>query len=204
MKRLAALSMIMAVVSFMGFVVENIWLALTRGYVDNRNMFFPFLVGYGMAIIAIYLMFGTPRELVLFGRQTGLAKRWSKKVVYFLLVMLCVCVGEIVLGKIVEATCNIYWWDYSNLPLNITRYTTIPTSIVFSAMIVIFMDYIFNPLYQFFLSWNHRVLYAVAAVLVIIMLGDFLGAAYRMYKGKRIIKKWYLRPLMAVLYGAFG
>lgn len=198
MKRAAALCMIMAVVSFLGFVVENVWLAMTKGYIDNRNMYAPFLVGYGMAILAIYFMFGTPGELTVFGKQTGLSKG-RKKVLYFLLVMLCVSLGEIVLGKIVEHTCHIYWWDYSNLPLHITRYTSIPTTILFSTMIVLFMDYIFVPLYNYFLSWNSRRLYIVAGVLMVIMLGDFVGAAYRMYKGKRVIKKIKVRPISALV-----
>ena len=200
MKRAAALCMIMAVVSFLGFVVENIWLAITKGYIDNRNMYAPFLVGYGMAILAIYFMFGTPGELTVFGKQTGLS-RGRKKVLYFLLVMLCVSLGEIVLGKIVEYTCHIYWWDYSNVPLHITRYTSIPTSVLFSTMIVVFMEYIFMPLYNYFLSWNSRRLYIVAGALMIIMLGDFFGAAYRMYKGKRAIKKLKVRPIRALVEG---
>lgn len=204
MKKAAALCMIMAVVSLLGFIVENVWLAITKGYIDNRNMYFPFLVGYGMAILAIYFMFGTPGELTLFGRQTKFSKRVTKKLVYFLLVMLCVSLGEIILGKIVEHTCHIYWWDYSNVPMHITRYTSIPTSILFSTLIVVFMEYIFTPLYNYFLSWSSRTLYIVAGVLMVIMLGDFIGAAYRMYKGKRMIKKLKVRPVRALVEGLIG
>ena len=32
------LGIMAAVVSFLGFVVENIWLAMTKGYINNRNM----------------------------------------------------------------------------------------------------------------------------------------------------------------------
>jgi hypothetical protein len=31
-------------VSFLGFCLENIWLLLRKGYVDNRNMSLPFLL----------------------------------------------------------------------------------------------------------------------------------------------------------------
>lgn len=198
MKKQAALCMIMAVVSFMGFVVENVWLAITKGYIDNRNMEFPFLMGYGMAIIAIYFMFGTPGKMVLFGKELALDK-CRKKMLYFLVVMLCVSVGEIALGTFVEHTCHVYWWDYSNVPFHITRYTSIPTSILFSGMIVIFMEYVFTPLYAFFLSWDSRILYPMAVVLLIIMLGDLLGAGYRMYKGKRVIRKLRFRPASALV-----
>jgi len=58
-----ALAMIGILVSFAGFVVENIWRLLTKGIVDNRGMLLPFLAGYGMALIAFYLLFGTPDTL---------------------------------------------------------------------------------------------------------------------------------------------
>ena len=38
------------VVSFLGFVVENVWLAFTKGYIDNRNMALPFLLGSSYTI----------------------------------------------------------------------------------------------------------------------------------------------------------
>ena len=45
------LGIMAAVVSFLGFVVENIWLAMTKGYINNRNMNAPFLLGYGLLIL---------------------------------------------------------------------------------------------------------------------------------------------------------
>lgn len=43
MRYAIATYILMAVlVSFLGFVVEDGWLALTKGYIDNRNMHLPF------------------------------------------------------------------------------------------------------------------------------------------------------------------
>jgi hypothetical protein len=53
------LGIMAAVVSFLGFVVENIWLAMTKGYINNRNMNAPFLLGYGLLILFMYAVFGT-------------------------------------------------------------------------------------------------------------------------------------------------
>ena len=53
-----ALCMIAAVISFLGFIVENVWLTATKGYIDNRNMCFPFLLGYGIAILLIFIILG--------------------------------------------------------------------------------------------------------------------------------------------------
>ena len=46
MRSICALCMNIAFISFLGFCVENLWLAITKGYMDNRNMLFPFLFGY--------------------------------------------------------------------------------------------------------------------------------------------------------------
>lgn len=188
--QLLALIMVIAVVSFLGFSVENIWLAATKGYMDNRNMCFPFLLGYGVAVVAIYLLFGTPQCLVICGKKIFAGSQAGRKAFYILLVMLCVSIGEIALGTFVEKTCHFYWWDYSRLPMHITRYTTIPTSLGFSLMIAIFMEHIFDPLYRYFQTWNYEVLRLTASVLMAVMIWDFAYNAYKMYRDKMMIRRW--------------
>lgn len=63
------LGIMAAVVSFLGFVVENIWLAMTKGYINNRNMNAPFLLGYGLLILFMYAVFGTPAALRMFAKE---------------------------------------------------------------------------------------------------------------------------------------
>ena len=94
------LGIMAAVVSFLGFVVENIWLAMTKGYINNRNMNAPFLLGYGLLILFMYAVFGTPAALRMFAKEKV---RWKRYLVYFLCSFAVVCVGEIVLGIVVEA-----------------------------------------------------------------------------------------------------
>ena len=195
-----ALCMVIAVVSFLGFLVENIWLAATKGFIDNRNMCLPFLIGYGLAIVAIYLMFGVPEAIVLFGKKLVIKRSFAKKIVYFLLIMLCVCLGEIILGKLVEHVCHFYWWDYTRLPLHITRYTSIPTSMAFSLLIIIFMDYMFVPLFTHFKAWDYDKLKNTAGILMICMMWDFVYNAYKMYKSKGLITRWRVDTTNTKLY----
>ncbi len=187
-----ALCIVITIVSFLGFMVENIWLMLTKGYMDNRNMCLPFLLGYGLAVAAIYFLFGTPGEVMFLGKRLGIKNRKMRIFVFFLIVMVCVSVGEIVLGKLVEHFCRFYWWDYSKLPLHITRYTTIPTSMVFSGLITFFMHFIFAPLMSWLMTWNYNVLRVVAVLLVVCLLTDFFYNAYLMYKEKRMVRRWRL------------
>ena len=102
MRSICALCMNIAFISFLGFCVENLWLAITKGYMDNRNMLFPFLFGYGLTVAAIYLVFGTPRNLVVLGKEITVPNENTEILLYSLIVMTVISLGEIILGKTVE------------------------------------------------------------------------------------------------------
>lgn len=189
-KEMYAYIMITAVVSFLGFAVENIWLALTKGYFDNRNMFFPFLLGYGLAVMGIFAVFGTPMNPRFLGFSLNLNGTLLKMAVYFLFVMIAVSVGEIILGTVVEKTCGFCWWDYTRLPLHFTRYTSVPTSAAFSLIITAFMYSCFDPLYRFFMSWEDTALRVVALTLAVIMVGDCAYNLGCMYIRKATCRRW--------------
>lgn len=95
------LGIMSAIIAFLGFILENIWLAFTKGYVDNRNMSMPFLFGYGMAVISIYSVFGLPQDMTLFGR---IAVGRHSGALYFTAVFFAVSIGEIVLGNALKFT----------------------------------------------------------------------------------------------------
>ena len=184
------LGIMVAIVSFLGFLVENIWLAITKGYVNNRNMNAPFLLGYGMMFLFLLFTLGTPESLV----QRGVLKKsYSKKIkyiVYFLCSFVAVCIGEIILGTIVERLCCIEYWNYSSIPLHITKYTSVPTSIGFAAMITFFMGKCVTPL----MSWIGRLdsvwIRVLSAVLMIVMVLDFFYSFYKMVVLKDFYLKW--------------
>ncbi len=184
------LCMMVIVVSFLGFLVENVWLAATKGFIDNRNMCLPFLLGDGLAVAIIYMVLGTPRKLALFGKNFVAVSAMQGIVIYFGVVFVFVCIGEIALGKIVEKTCRFCWWDYSRIPMHITKYTSIPTSIAFAAMIELFMYYIFEPLCQFFESWNSYLLSVTSIIMMILLIWDCMYNLYRMYMDKSMQNRW--------------
>lgn len=195
-----ALCMIMAVVSFLGFVVENVWLTATKGFMDNRNMCFPFLFGYGIAIMLIFIIWGTPKQLWFCGKAIRIQSRILKIFVFFVGVMICVCVGEIVLGTVVEKVCHFAWWDYSKLPMHITQYTSIPTGVMFSMLITVFMDVFFEPLFRIFRGLDYNVLRTLSLSLIGIMIVDFLYNAYLMYKTRGMITRWKIDTTNTWLY----
>lgn len=185
-----ALGIMAAVVSFLGFIVENVWLAITEGYINNRNMHTPFLIGYGMLILAIYLVLGTPDKVILFRKYEKKTTKVKSYLLYFTLAFVVVCVAEIVLGTIVEKVCHINYWNYSWLPLHITKYTSVPTSFLFASLITFFMGVIFQPLMTLILKINPKVMKVLSIVLVVVMLVDYLYSFYWMIKKKDFLLKW--------------
>ena len=183
------MGMMIVLVSFLGFAVENIWLAVTKGYMDNRNMNLPFLLGYGLALAAIYYAFGIPSEMTLF----SLIPSRERLPLYFLVVMVCVSVGEIILGRVTERLCKIEYWNYSWIPLHITKYTSVPTSMGFAAMITLFMEHCFQPLMAAIARMDERVLRVAAPVLLVLLATDYLYCYGQMMKRRGFYEKWKMQ-----------
>lgn len=192
-EKIYALCLVIVVVSFLGFVVENTWLSITKGFVDNRNMCLPFLLGYGLAIAAIYILFETPAKLAFLGKRILVKNMLTKLLLYFLAVMLCVSVGEIALGTIVEKICHTIWWDYSRVPLHFTRYTSIPTSMGFAFLITVFMNEFFDPLMTRFMQMELPELRFAAIAGMVVLTTDFVYNAVRIYKEKEMKPRWRIR-----------
>lgn len=94
------LGIMVAVISFLGFIVENVWLAITKGYINNRNMNAPFLLGYGLLVLFLFFVLGTPDNPA---RWMLLKKTQSRRIqylVYFICSFVAVCIGEIILGTV--------------------------------------------------------------------------------------------------------
>lgn len=113
-------------------------------------MWFSFLIGYGITIMLIFMIFGMPDNTWIFGKIIKCEVRYVRLMLYFVCVSLCVGVGKILWGKFVEKTCKIHWWDYARLPMHITLYTSVPTSATFELLITAFMDRFFVKLFVAF------------------------------------------------------
>ncbi len=189
-KKACALGLIITIISFLGFVVENVWLAITKGYINNRNMLFPFLLGYGLAVIAIYLMFGTPRDPHILALKPHVENLYLRVLIFFACAFVCISVGEWLLGTFVEHAFDIVWWNYTRLPLHITKYTSVPTSLGFAALVSVFIQFVFAPLYRAIVKMKGRVLAVLACVFMTLMVFDFVHSAVRMAQTHETMQIW--------------
>ncbi len=189
-KNITALLYIVLIVSFLGFWVENIWLSLYLGFMDNRNMHLPALLGYGLGVAAIIAMFGTPQQPHFFRRPLKLSSRFWQTAVFYLFACLSVMVGEIALGTLVEKISGIIWWEYTALPLHITKYTCVPTTLAFGALITFFMGHLFPPVYRYFCRKQSKALTAVAWVLLGILAVDLVLSILQMCLTGDFVSVW--------------
>ena len=175
------------IISFLGFCLENIWICIRKGYIDNRNMTLPFLLGYSFALLGIYFVLGTP------GHPSSIVEKILPQFDYFsyyVTSFLFVSIGEIILGETVERICGIYYWDYSTLPLHITRYTSVFTSIGFSFIITKFMDLFFIPMMDNISELSIQPVINLFRLTYILMILDFFISFYRMYKNRSLNERW--------------
>ncbi len=152
--------LMIVIVSFIGFVFENLCTIFVKGCIENRNLFLPFLLGYGASVMGCYLLLGIPQP--------------ENMVWYFTAVFVLVSLGEILSGKFVEYFCGFSWWDYTAVPLHITRYTSVPTSIGFAVMITFFMRKCFLPLMRWTAAIPQLIAALAAKPLFVLLLADLV------------------------------
>ena len=180
---------VVVVVSFLGYLVENIFLLFKCGFCNNRGMIFPFLLGYGFAILFVYIMFGTPDKPQFFGYK--IRNNINRSLQYYIFLALTVGIGEILLGTSVEMFTGIVWWDYTSIPLHITKYTSVPTTAAFALMIFTFMKFFFKPVCGIadYLAKKKKlkILYITFALIIV----DFIFSSIYMIKHGAFIELWH-------------
>lgn len=178
-------------VALLGFLVENLWLLARKKYIDNRNMHAPFLLGYGIAITGFYFIFGTPSNLRFFGEPCE-NKVSSQFAAYFLITFVLVSLGEIILGTVIEKTCGLEWWNYTSIPMHVTKYTSVPTSLCFSVLIVTFMDCFYEPIMNRLMEFDPKGLLIYGLIVTAVMLVDFIMSMWRMKTTGKLMTTWRL------------
>lgn len=167
---------LIVIVSFLGFCLENVWLALRKGYIDNRNMHLPFLLGYGLAVSGGYLVFGLPD-----------AEHLER---YWITAFIAVSVGEILLGTATEHFCGYIYWDYSSIPMHITRYTSVPTSFAFACIITLFMGKCFTPLMLWISMLPSIITHYGFRTIFLLIAADWLRCSHDMRTAHALNERW--------------
>jgi len=174
-----SLCVLVIITSFFGYVTETVWVALRHGFIDNRGMHLPFLLGYGMATFTIYVIFGSVMNPKLYFISDLPV---DPKLIYLAEIFVFVTVCESALGNIVEKTCGIQWWNYNSIPLHLGQYTSIPTSIGFTFGIHTIINSIFLPVQRALLSEGIIAKAPQIILLTVLLIIDCIYALLYMHK----------------------
>lgn len=171
----------MIVVAFMGWVGENIFRCIVSEThtIDNRFMILPFIAPYGLAVFAAYYILGTPNKMRIFKKE--IFRENTKKdhilsyVFYSLTIFITIALGEIVVGTIYEAITGLTLWNYSNIPLHITKFTSIPTTSAITLIAVLLMRFAFEPFMNLMeRKMNYKVALYISTILGSLIILDCL------------------------------
>lgn len=164
--------------SFLGWCVENAFRGISIGVLDDRHQLLPFLGAYGFGMFVLFAAFGTPSAMRFFGVRIlpdeTKKNRVLRSFVYCAVVFAIILLGEMGVGLAFEKLFGIQAWNYTNIPLHVTRYTSIPTTAGFTAMIYTVMEFIFPRLTDLFDKIPEKIAVRIAVVLGAMIAADYL------------------------------
>ncbi|MBQ7981114.1 MAG: hypothetical protein IJ305_05840, partial [Oscillospiraceae bacterium] len=111
---------------------------------------------------------------------------------YFILTFILVSLGEMLLGTVIEKTCGLIWWDYTKIPMHITRYTSIPTSFGFTVVIVTFMDCFYEDIMNKLMELDTDKMLIYGIFITAVMTVDLALSMFRMKITGKLMTTWKL------------
>ena len=153
--------------AFIGWVAENTAKLCISGVIDSRFHILPFISPYLLISFAFHIAFGSPDDLVFFGKR--LFKKKTRKsvilsnLIAWLMITFFVFIGELAVGNAWDALFGVKLWNYSKHPLHITQYTSILSFGGFGLGAYLIFKLLYNPTLNFV---RKRVNYTLAKWIV--------------------------------------
>ena len=131
--------------SHIGWIWETLlFLFKTSTFVDRGLLYFPICPIYGISIMTIYFLIGTPRE------RKGILKKINSnlvhRILYVILVFLLPTLFELITGFILDKYFNLRLWTYKDSRYNLNGYICLHVSLLWGIILYILMKYLFHPI----------------------------------------------------------
>ena len=188
------LFVICVTISLVGWIFETLGCLVAFGALSDRGFLtLPLCPIYGISIIAIYLLVGTPVQLSgpLGGkiRKTALwkkvvqNKKWRKYAFYFVFVTLLSTAAELVTGLAVKPF-GVELWSYEDQPLNLWGVICPTYSLLWGVLITAFMSLAWQPLYDLIFKIKKHTLYSLSLTLAVPIAADFSVNTIKLFWNK--------------------
>ena len=172
--------------SFMGCIMETIVCAIPNGIIyDCGFLTLPFCPIYGICIILIFLLLGTPKK------KRGVLKNFSspsiKNILYLTFSFIIPTVAELIIGVFADKVLGVRLWHYYDYPLNFYGYICLPVSLAWTVMIPLFMRFVFTPIEKLYLRIPDKAARISAYILGTLMAVDFITNIILLILGKDLL-----------------
>lgn len=159
--------------SFIGWIIETIYVSVKQKKVANRGFLIgPYCPIYGLAAITMISFLGKYKHDIL----TLLI--WGALIASIL---------EYFTSLILEKIFNVRWWDYSNYKFNIDGRVCLNNSVIFGVFCVLLVNYM-NPVIESFIDKiPYRIFSITTPILMILFIIDFLLSFTTILKIKKMI-----------------
>lgn len=179
MKKILTLYLVFIFVSFIGFVYETLLAIILRfNDLDRGFLALPLCPIYGIGVILTYLIFGLPIELRIFSYRI-LTNKKIKIYLYFLFSLLLATFLELIVGYFFEKIFSKVLWDYSSMLLSLNKYCSLIPSLCWGLAITIFMNNIFEKLYNKIYKIRLDIQTAISIFISIMMTIDLLSIIFK-------------------------
>lgn len=153
--------LLFTICSFAGWVFESAFAVVKTGKWERRGFLYgPVCPIYGVGVVSIVL------AAKAIGRIAGMEYDWQQ---VFFVSFFGSMVLEYATSWAMEKLFHAYWWDYSNMPLNINGRTCVPAACLFGAG-GIFALYAVYPAWQDVVAAVPGIALEVAALVVIVLI----------------------------------
>lgn len=160
-------------ISFLGWLWEMLCAALILQSPNDRGfLILPFCPIYGISVIAIYLLFHTPKDMSLFGKEILKKNSILRYISYYFFAGLFATLFELLTGFFFDKVFHIRLWNYKDYFGNIGGYVALFPSLGWGIAITVFMRLVFHPLFHMIKKYSKRTLNVLFWLFLSLLLTD--------------------------------
>ncbi len=177
--------------AFVGFVTENASLFISHGQIDSRYYVLPFISSYSLIVFTWYFLY------VKFPKLLDFENPPIKKSLYYIALISSLCFAvfiiEIFYGHLIDKLFNVSLWSYEDIPLHITKFASIPTSIGFGLGAFVLVRWVYPKTYTYLQNHaNIKVLKIIDIILGSLIILDLIIFYINLALYNRTVIYWRL------------
>lgn len=173
-RRIFELAAVYILVAHLGWLFEKLGRFIVYNSLADRGFLsLPLCPIYGTSVLLIYLLFGTPDRMRVLTRRTRVGKI-KGIAIYFFASFLLASVVELCIGAFFGEVVGHPLWNYSERFLNIFGYVCLSYSLMWGALMTLFMLFVWRHLDFAVRSLRERSLLLFCKVVYSLVAADFV------------------------------